>query len=248
MGIARAAVAALIFTLGCVCGNCWGSIGRAAESSAEILPEPIELSTAPPIVYVPVEVAPEPVAPVDPPTAEELEAALVLARYGANEAGFAARADALMIWQTAEGHAETLEGQVAWLRRHSRCVVARRAPEEWPPGNCRWARFLSPTMEAPTNWPARWEWSRSEPEWAAAFGFALRVVRGEVTERPCVEAPDTWDGRRWLEDRLEHGYRVVSCSDPWTGEPLLNVAYKFPDRRTQRNLARARAESAPVAL
>ncbi len=183
------------------------------------------------------ELAEEPAAGMDPPTPRELGAALILGRYGANEAGFDARGDVLLIWQVAETHADDLEGRVRWLRRHSRCVVAAHPPTEWPPGNCRWARHLDRSGRAPRNWPRRRRWSLDAPRWEELLAFALTVVRGEETRRPCAGAPQTWDGRRWLAGRRLIGFVELPCSDPWTGEPLANVGYRFPTSRSRRRRA-----------
>lgn len=163
---------------------------------------------------------------------DELEelAAMLLARYGANEAGLEAPADMLLVWQVAETHSGTLGGRVRWMRRHSRCVVARTAPSVWPPGNCRWARFLEVAEAPPRNWLAGaevWEsWGRE------AFGeqldLARRVVSGDELARPCDGSPQTWDGWRWYDERIAEGFEPVECSNPWTGDRLLNAAYRFP--------------------
>ena len=182
------------------------------------------------------------------PTAEELDAALVLARYSANEAGFRDPADLLLIWQIAEGHAETLAGRVRWLRRHSRCVVALEVPEEWPPGNCRWARFLDRSGRAPTNWTAGLRaWRRIRPLWEAQLELSLRVVRGEEEARPCDGNPQTWDGWRWADRRGAEGFALVPCRNPWTGARLRNAAFRFPPpRRPARPVVR-RPPPPPVA-
>lgn len=214
-----------------------GNIERAA--AADIAPQQASIALPPPETQESSAVEVEPM----PPTQRELGAALILARYAANEAGFGARGDMLLIWQVAETHADDLEGRVRWLRLHSRCVVAIRAPDEWPAGNCRWARHLDRSGRAPRGWSAgARRWRRDAPRWAESLAFALTVVRGEELRRPCDGEPQTWDGRRWLAGRTLIGYEEVSCLDPWTGEPLANVAYRFPPWRRP---GRARRRTAP---
>lgn len=179
------------------------------------------------------------VARAQPPSQAELEAAVVLARYGTNEAGWSHPGDTLLIWQSAETHSDTLAGRVAWLRRHSRCVVAPEPPDHWPPGACRWTRHLNLSGRAPENWPGGWSWPRARPLWLLQVYFALRVISGQETARPCEGNPQTWDGWRWSESRLRLGYTLVHCSDPWTGERLANAGYRFPHwRRPHRSLQR----------
>jgi len=226
----------LVFLGGAVCGNCWGGLARAVpaeldETRIEAVPVEELLPPAP---------APEP----DPgPTSAERSAALLLARYAAHEASFGAPADLLLLWQAAESHGETLEERVRWLRRHSRCVAARR-PRVAPGRRCRWARALRWSRSRPAGWPARWTW---RPErWIAYLDLALEVVRGEELRRPCAGPIDTWDGRRWLDDRLEEGFEEVRCLDPWTGEPTLNAGFRFPDWREARDRRDAAPSSSPA--
>lgn len=214
---------ATIFTLGAVCGDCWGAVARS--DGAELEPEPVA-RVAEPEPEVASEPGPALEAP-EPSEAEEL-AAVILARYAANEAGLSSRGDMLLIWQVAETHADDLEGRVRWLRRHSRCVVARRPPDEWPAGTCRWTRYLMASGERPRGWPRRWRWTNHRAAWVELHSFALEVVTGREERRPCDGSPQTWDGRRWLAGRLEAGFVEVECLDPITGGKLRNVAYRFP--------------------
>ncbi len=237
----------LLFLGGAVCGNCWGSIAhsepRAVSTAVAVCGEEsvsVELVTGPALVT---EKSPA-------PTGVEIFAALLLARYGANEAGLDARADLAMIWQVAGTHADDVEGRVRWLRRHSRCVVTEEPPATWPPGNCRWARFL--TIEGsspPQNWPGAAEaWAQVEPAWDDLFAFALRLVRGLEIVLPCAGHPQTWDGRRWMDERLAEGYIEIPCFDPFTTGELANVAYRYPHWRVTAERRRARASTLALSL
>lgn len=238
----RALGVLLVFALGVVCGNCWGSIARAVPS--EDLP--VELAPVPPDELDLPAPAPAPPAPPipAPPTAEEREAALVLARYAGHEADFEAPADLLLLWQAAESHGETLAERLRWLRRHSRCVAALR-PRVEPRRRCRWARALRWGPERPAGYPAAWPWDGER--WLAYLDLALDVVRGVELRRPCDGPIDTWDGRRWLDERLEEGFVEVRCLDPWTGEPTLNAGFRFPHWREARDRRAAAASRLPAA-
>lgn len=170
----------------------------------------------------------------------ELEAAAALARYAVNEAGWSSPADALLLWQVATVHAEDrghpdLAGTLLELRRRSRCVLARRRPAEWPPGNCRWSRYLDRSGDPPRNWragPEAWA-DRCRALWFALLDYCLGVVRGEEP-RPCEGRPQTWDGwgpgDSWHTANLADGFVLVACADPYGGGRLLNAAYRYPPR------------------
>lgn len=230
----------LVFLGGAVCGNCWGGLARAVPAELDAP----RLEEAPEEDLLPLPPAPEPAPAPDPgPTGAERAAALLLARYAAHEASFGAPADLLLLWQAAESHGESLEERVRWLRRHSRCVAARR-PRVEPPRRCRWARALRWSPRRPAFYPARWPWDGEA--WLAYLDLALEVVRGEELRRPCVGPIDTWDGRRWLDERLEEGFEEVECLDPWTGEPTLNAGFRFPDWREARDRRAEAPSSSPA--
>jgi len=168
----------------------------------------------------------------------ELEAAVDLARYSVNEAGWRAPGDRALLWQVATTHAEDrghpgLAGTLRELRRRSRCVLARRPPPEWPPGNCRWARYLDRSGAPPLNWRAGLvAWVETcRPLWLEVLDHSLAVVRGEEAP-PCTGRPQTWDGwgprDEWHTSNLADGYVLVECS--YQGERLLNAAYRYPPR------------------
>lgn len=155
----------------------------------------------------------------------ELRVAYDLARYAANEAGLGGWADAVLLWQSAETHGETLEARHGWLRSHSRCVVA-----PIPAQDCErlWARGLTPLGQRPAAWPARASWVRGRAMWFGLLAWCIRVVTGEIEWRPCDGRPQTWDGQRWRESAIARGYTPLDCRDPATGQPLRNEGYRFP--------------------
>jgi hypothetical protein len=249
--LSRIFAVVLVFLGGAVCGNCWGAILHADDQ----LP-PIRIDAEPPSIEVAEpepeldELAPEPVAvpPADAtPTPDERLAALLLARYAGHEADLERRGDLLLIWQAAESHGETLEERVDWLRRHSRCVVAD-PPRVRPGRRCRRFRGMGWAAVEPPDWPASVPWRRAEPDWRAYLELALDVVTGRETRRPCDAPIDTWDGRHWLDQRLEEGYREITCRDPWTGELTANAGFRFPHWREARDRAARAAPSPPPGL
>lgn len=162
-------------------------------------------------------------------SATEREAALTLWRTAANESDTLSDwGEALLIWQAAEAHYDTLGGRTRWLREHSsRCVFAVT-----PAADCRkpWARVLDPSGREPSGWPRGASWAVWRPLALGLLEYCARIVSGEITERPCPEPPDTWDGRRWLERAIARGYTPLDCRDPATGEHLGNEGFRFPER------------------
>jgi hypothetical protein len=133
--------------------------------------------------------------------------ALALAKVCVNEAGWEAPGDCALIWQVVESQRANASERLIWLTRHSARVLGGRDCR--PGANCRWTRNLAWSDAEPAEWPARERW---DPErWARVRLLAWRLVVGEELHRPCEEAPDTWDGRRWRAHALRRGLRPVVC-------------------------------------
>lgn len=162
----------------------------------------------------------------------ERAVAVDLAKYTANEAGLEGWADLVLLWQASETHGDTLRERRAWLRRHSRCVLAERPAH----GRCQvWPRHLDASGRRPRGWPpgAAWE-GRGRAMWLGLLAWSLRVVTGEIGWRPCPEPPDTWDGRRWRRSAVARGYVPLDCRDPATSRPTRNEGYEFPSHGSAR--------------
>lgn len=159
---------------------------------------------------------------------------MATARMCANEA-FGHRADCLLIWQTVRKHGRTPTERLAWLTRHSSCVLR---PEDPPAsrrrvGNCRWVRHLQDSDVVPAlGWPTNWRWEGSNRmTWERTRTLVRELVVGRRPRGgwPCRRDPDTWAGRvtdaaRILEmrERLE----PLGCTDPANRErPTLNEGF-----------------------
>lgn len=109
--------------------------------------------------------------------------------------------------------------RLAWLRRHSPCVMGRLSDSEaWQrPGNCRWTRGLRTDGRQPHGWIPSQDgaWSRTRPRWQRHLELAIEYVSGERTADICEETPESWDGRRTTtRERLEAaGWRVLECDE-----------------------------------
>jgi hypothetical protein len=142
-----------------------------------------------------------------------------------NEA-FHSYGDCLLIWQATRRHGETPEARLAWLRRHSSCVLGPTdpAPTRTRIGNCRWSRYLVPGDAAPLNWPEGWVWEGiNQRSWARTIQLTRGLVAGLRPRGgwPCALDPDTWAGRRTDEQRiagLPPTIVPLNCTDPLNRE------------------------------
>lgn len=161
---------------------------------------------------------------------EVLSAALDLAKYCANEAGLNSLSDCRLIWQVASTHGSTLERRIAFLRRHSRCVLTERPPEDLEErGNCRWSRSLTWSDREPDNWPSHLSWTgRNAERWRVVRALSLELVTSPTPPRQCNGAPITWGGRMDADRAVRRRLVPLNCGD------TLNTGY-----------VRARAEIAP---
>lgn len=162
----------------------------------------------------------------------DYELYMATARMCANEA-FGHRADCLLIWQTIRHHGSTSAERLAWLTRHSHCVLSPTDPpaHRRRVGNCRWVRRLSDDNVQPGFWPDNWHWGNAVPVWERTRTLVQELVRG-VRPRggwPCARDPDTWAGRvtdaariAQMRDHLE----PLGCTDPLARErPTLNEGF-----------------------
>ncbi len=161
------------------------------------------------------------------------ELALAIAMVAFNEAPNYP-ADLALIAQVTLGRGETNEERLAWLRRHSDCVLSDRPmrAHEIAAGNCRWTRHLDELGDPgtpPTGWPSHWRWQgRWEATWLHTLEHARRFVAGERPRGgwPCREAqPITWGSDDDALTAAERGLRPIVCVDHRTGEPTRNTGF-----------------------
>lgn len=143
------------------------------------------------------------------------ELALAIAKVGVNEAGWGSPADIALIWQITEGRGRTDEARLAWLRRHSSCVLSNRPmTEEEARGNCRWTHGLAASDEQPEGWPGDAIWQNYVRRWRQIRRLATMLVDGRSDLRPCPETPQTWGGRELdMHQALRRGLRPVGCRE-----------------------------------
>ncbi len=141
--------------------------------------------------------------------------ALAIAMVAANEASLdASLEDVALIYQVARSHGLTDAQRLAWLRRHSSCILTDRPlshAEEW--SNCPWTRGLRDSDEQPAAWPRDWPvWRAYRDRWRQLRAWARALVAGELAVRPCPETPWTWGGRIIdMRQALRRGLRPVGC-------------------------------------
>lgn len=158
-----------------------------------------------------------PILPEDiEPTRADMRLALALAKLCVNEAGLShvSPEDCAMLWQVIEGHGDTTEERLRWVRRHSRCVTGRERPSEArrSVGNCRWTRNLKWASDEPAGWPENWPgFDYYSGRWDQVRRLAIRLVLGVETMRPCEETPDTWGGRMDRPRALRLGFNPIRC-------------------------------------
>jgi hypothetical protein len=150
------------------------------------------------------------------------ELTLAVARVSANEA-FGSPADVALIWQVTEARGRTNAIRLSWLRRHSPCATGVLSAEDAArrPGNCRWARNLSTSLERPEGWPGTWSWPRNRPVWERTLWLADRLVSGASRRRPCPVTPLTW-GSPELDDERARARGLV----PIVCGPARNWGYR----------------------
>lgn len=162
------------------------------------------------------------------------ELVLAVAKVAANEASLARirPAELALIWQVTEARAETAEERLAWLRRHSSCVLTDRPlSERERRSNCIWSRGLNRDGKRPMGWPEHLSWARYAPRWAQVLELSRRLVSGEESMRPCPGRPFTWGGPMDRARAIERGLVPLGCRDPRTGEPTANEGFAIAPRR-----------------
>lgn len=124
-------------------------------------------------------------------------------------------ADVALIWQVTARHGFDAQNRRRWLQSHSPCHTGALTEEQAlrRPGNCRWARGLRPDGRQPAGWDERQDgpWARTRLRWRAALRLALRLVSGREKWLPCNAPVLSWDGRRWVDELADRGWRAVSC-------------------------------------
>lgn len=163
----------------------------------------------------------------------DAELALAVAKVAANEASLSAirPAEVALIYQCAEARASTNSARLAWLRRHSSCVLTDRAmTAEETRGNCPWARALEDDDAEPDAWPEHISWPRHARRWAQVRELARRLVDGRERFRPCAGEPFTWGGEMDRERAIERGLVPLRCVDE-EGAPTLNTGYALAGSR-----------------
>lgn len=159
--------------------------------------------------------------PLHHPDAEVVSAALDLAKYCANEAGLNSHNDCRLIWQVASTHGETWRERMAFLRRHSRCVLTVDPPEDLAErGNCRWSRELTWSNARPAHWPEHLDWTRRHASrWRAVRELALQLVTTPEPPRQCNGTPITWGGTMDADRAQRRRLIPLDCGD------TLNTGY-----------------------
>ncbi len=135
--------------------------------------------------------------------------ALAIARVSFNEAG-ASEPDLAMLHAIADAR-----GRLAFLRRHSRCVMGVLSQEQAyaRPGRCRWTRNLRVDARRPRGWNEAIDgpWSRMRPVWRAHLRMAAEYVSGARQLIVCPVTPRSWDGARWRAQIEARGWTVLDC-------------------------------------
>lgn len=177
-------------------------------------------------------------------TEDEWDLALAVARVAANEASLSTirPADVGLIWQVTQGHGDTAETRLRWLRQHSPCVLGE-APltAEQRQTNCAWSRFLRADDGAPEGWPSSLVWASFLPTWRRVRDLALAFVLGTTNRSlPCEQTPYTWGGFWDHEGSVARGLVPVVCHGS------VNVGYVSARRLRGRlgvHATRARART-----
>lgn len=141
-----------------------------------------------------------------------IEPALALAKICVNEASWQSPADCRLIWQVAGTHAPDVAGKVAFLRRHSRCVLGE-ADHARRPGNCRWSRDLEWGDTPPPQWPEGVSWENHIPRWERVRTLAYDIVRENPSGGPCRGRPVTWGGAMDAERAIARGLVPLTCRE-----------------------------------
>jgi hypothetical protein len=144
------------------------------------------------------------------------ELALALAKITWNEASsYAEPEDLYLIAQVTENHGENNAERLAWLRRHSSCVLTDRAMEAAElRSNCLWTRNLAWSLEEPEGWPQAFEWRVRRRTWALMLRRASQIVVDWRFTRPCDGNPTTWGGRIIdMHQALRRGLVPHRCTD-----------------------------------
>lgn len=166
---------------------------------------------------------------------EVISAALDLAKYCANEAGLNSHADCRMIWQVASTFGDTMAERVAFLRRHSRCVLTEEPPENLAErGNCRWSRSLTWSDARPDNWPSHLDWNgRNARRWREVRALSLQLVTTPEPPRQCNGTPITWGGAMDADRARRRSLVALDCGETLnTGYVRVRRAVAPPPART----------------
>jgi hypothetical protein len=158
----------------------------------------------------------------------DADLSLAVAMVAFNEApGYPA--DLVLVWQVTRSHGDTSAERLAWLRRHSDCVLTDRpmTAHEMVAGNCRWARHLTDSDDQPEGWPAHWRWSSWVVRWGQTRDHARRFVAGELPRRgwPCSQTPITWGSDDDALTAAARGLAIITCVDQRTGTATRNHGF-----------------------
>ena len=173
-------------------------------------------------------------APTPPMTAVQRALGLALGKLCANEASLrlARPADCALIYQASRYHGDTPAERLAFLHRHSKCVLEERAPRTMR-GNCPWARDLDRALTRPPAWSDTASWETFSPRWEAMLRFCDRLAAGLEPSGgwPCARDPQTWGGSM----DPASGYTPVTCRG------TANRGWMYP--RVRRNRAPSIADT-----
>ena len=131
-------------------------------------------------------------------------------RTSLNEGCLTNLPDCALVWQVVEGRGATSEKRIAWLTRHSSHVNGLRPCVN---GNCAWTRGLGRSLALPAalaGQPAYWR-TVTAPRARMALAYVTKLVRGEVSDRPCPIRPWTWGGPMDAEHARLNGLIAIGC-------------------------------------
>jgi hypothetical protein len=84
--------------------------------------------------------------------------------------------------------------------------------------------------------PCPGRWARVRSRWLAHLERAVEHVAGVRSLIVCPVTPDTWDGRRWLQDAVARGHVPLGCKG------TRNEGYLYRSRARREALAQAEAQ------
>jgi len=155
------------------------------------------------------------VAPVSADDRREVrqlaELALETAVVATHEGALANLREAALVFQVAESRAKTTAGRLRFLRSHSPRALGLAPCTSG--GNCRWTPdLLRNPNEPPAALDADWWRAARAEQWQRVQRYALELVYGVETWRPCASPPFTWGYAGDLPGALRRGLVPLGCA------------------------------------